>query len=217
MEVDAPAVSAEPALQLATQQTLTVVQTFLTQLGLAFTLDPLNPPIVTSAAPLRTFYATLLALAQVYELDKSAFNGDAKGKRKTDDSPDEPPRKVAKLGPESTLLQGERAEIERRMSAFVQEKRLKIDSSNRNEFLKPRAPDSVDPSCARVDAIPLNRKVQMKLDIVHNESGPLERSLHRDEGQTGGRGEGAKNGEAAAHLSTSARLKEIEKHLNIEF
>ncbi|RKO87857.1 hypothetical protein BDK51DRAFT_50960 [Blyttiomyces helicus] len=47
MEVDVPAVSAEPALQLAIQQTLSVVQTFLTQLGLAFRLDPSTPRYYT--------------------------------------------------------------------------------------------------------------------------------------------------------------------------
>ena len=31
-------------------------------------------------------------------------------------------------------------------------------------------------SCARNDAVELNRKVQMKLDIIHNEDGPLAQS-----------------------------------------
>jgi hypothetical protein len=97
------------------------------------------------------------------------------------------------------------AQITKSISAFLAQNRAKNDASNRAEFLHSLAekrkridddasranPDGVatseDPevtkatvsSCARTDAKPIDRDVQMKYDIAKNTDGPLRRTTRQ--------------------------------------
>ncbi|GJJ06296.1 hypothetical protein Clacol_000487 [Clathrus columnatus] len=80
------------------------------------------------------------------------------------------------------------AQLTRSISKFIAQNRARNNLSNRNEFLRKRrrivttADDTgvtteVDtPTCARTDAIPINRDAQIKYDIAKNEHGPLTRT-----------------------------------------
>ncbi|KAJ3169923.1 hypothetical protein HDU88_000565 [Geranomyces variabilis] len=132
--------------------------------------------------------------------------------------------------------------VDKKIEAFISAKRAQIDASNQREFLRPRTLAEVlsiflsfgppplliastDANCARVDAVQLNRTVQMKLDIVHNESGPLERSTTRTEAV---HGEGKQRGGRASSMPATCancafldgiedRLGNIQEHLNVSF
>jgi hypothetical protein len=83
--------------------------------------------------------------------------------------------------------------LNRSISAFIAQNRARNNASNRNEFLGKRrrahvipddeAPEGSSsmevelPTCARADAVPVNRDVQMKYDIAKNEGGPLRRTV----------------------------------------
>ncbi|KLO14580.1 hypothetical protein SCHPADRAFT_996451 [Schizopora paradoxa] len=93
------------------------------------------------------------------------------------------------------------------ISRFLAQTRRRNDISNRSEFLQSVSErrrnassqetenaEDVDmvpgeaesSSCARVDAKPQNREVQMKYDIAKNEDGPLKKTIRGDrESQTG--------------------------------
>ncbi|KAI8586532.1 hypothetical protein BDZ88DRAFT_399764, partial [Geranomyces variabilis] len=128
--------------------------------------------------------------------------------------------------------------VDKKIEAFISAKRAQIDASNQREFLRPRTLAEVsfhlprlhliastDANCARVDAVQLNRTVQMKLDIVHNESGPLERSttrteaVHGEEKQRGGRASPmpATCANCAFLNGIEDRLGNIQEHLNVSF
>ncbi|KAJ7693311.1 hypothetical protein B0H17DRAFT_1059704 [Mycena rosella] len=74
--------------------------------------------------------------------------------------------------------------ITKSISAFLADNRAKNDASNRAEFLhslaekRKRVDDEVPDvsSCARTDAKPVDRDVQMKYDIAKNSDGPLRRT-----------------------------------------
>ncbi|KAJ7680613.1 hypothetical protein DFH06DRAFT_904327, partial [Mycena polygramma] len=89
--------------------------------------------------------------------------------------------------------------ITKSISTFLAQNRAKNDASNRAEFLHSLAekrkriddaasrvnPDGVstppndDASCARTDAKPVDRDVQMKYDIAKNNDGPLRRTTRQ--------------------------------------
>ncbi|KAI9090460.1 hypothetical protein DFS34DRAFT_585165, partial [Phlyctochytrium arcticum] len=68
-------------------------------------------------------------------------------------------------------------------------------------------------SCARVDAVQINRVVQMKLDVVHNFSGPLDRSTSANHSNP--------NSEATRQLDVQdgleERIQNLQKHINVDF
>ena len=102
------------------------------------------------------------------------------------------------------------------ISLFLARNRARNDASNRAEFLVRRSqnpegdPQGDAPSCARTDAKPINRDLQMKYDIAKNEDGPLRSTLRTERTST------------AEQLSVSAdqsvlgsRLRAVEDHLAI--
>ncbi|KAJ3123194.1 hypothetical protein HK098_002118 [Nowakowskiella sp. JEL0407] len=104
------------------------------------------------------------------------------------------------------------------IESFIETRRKKIDQSNRLEFLKQK--DNDEPTCSRVDARELNRKVQMRTEVVHNSDGPLARSTKRESpstaptlGKIGTFGSGRVSGEMITGISE--RVKNIETHLNL--
>ncbi|KAG5650382.1 hypothetical protein H0H81_012424 [Sphagnurus paluster] len=79
--------------------------------------------------------------------------------------------------------------INKDISQFLARNRARNDASNRAEFVytlaqkrQKLAAEGLDmdpsPSCARTDAKPLDRDVQMTYDIAKNEEGPLSRTMH---------------------------------------
>ncbi|HEV7735831.1 MAG TPA: hypothetical protein VGO47_00420, partial [Chlamydiales bacterium] len=86
----------------------------------------------------------------------------------------------------------------RQISEFIAKNRARNNISNRNEFLRKRQSadaivpldnlTSMDvdiPSCARIDAIPVNRDIQMKYDVAKNDGGPLMRTIKVEQGDEG--------------------------------
>ncbi|THH03986.1 hypothetical protein EW145_g5854 [Phellinidium pouzarii] len=71
------------------------------------------------------------------------------------------------------------------------------------------------PSCARVDAKPQNRDVQMKYDIAKNEDGPLKRTM-KQFGKSGGDDHPSSNNGKVAGMSmevkSSTRVPTVERH-----
>ncbi|KNC99007.1 uncharacterized protein SPPG_05957 [Spizellomyces punctatus DAOM BR117] len=121
--------------------------------------------------------------------------------------------KAARLDPELVQIRADKAEMDKRIQNFIETKRAQINASNRKEFLRPKA--SEEGTCARVDAAQLNRTVQMKLDVVHNLSGPLERSTHRD--PAGKRPAKYEDTSSRPLDGIEERIKNVQEHLNVEF
>jgi len=104
------------------------------------------------------------------------------------------------------------------ISLFLARNRARNDASNRAEFLVRGSPNPEGdpqgdaPSCARTDAKPINRDVQMKYDIAKNEDGPL-RSTLRTEATSG-----AEQPPVSVDRSVlESRLRDVEDHLAIRY
>ncbi|KAG6830959.1 hypothetical protein H0H92_013671 [Tricholoma furcatifolium] len=131
--------------------------------------------------------------------------------------------------------------INKEISRFLAQKRARNDASNRAEFVYTPAQKreslsdtqgEISPSCARVDAKPIDRDVQMKYDIAQNDEGPLSRTMHANVTETGsgskekGKGKEVQPKEgrslvtapeekwvAAEHPGLDERLRNVETHL----
>ena len=104
------------------------------------------------------------------------------------------------------------------ISVFLARNRARNDASNRAEFLVRRSqnpegdPQGDAPSCARTDAKPINRDLQMKYDIAKNEDGPLRSTLRTEETSS------AERPSVSANLGTlESRLRDVEDHLAIRY
>lgn len=88
-----------------------------------------------------------------------------------------------------TLALHSSQQINKSISLFIAQNRARNDISNCAEFLRSpkrqRLNDEADPanqldnvsSCARTNAQPLSRDLQIKYDIAKNEDGPLRRTI----------------------------------------
>ncbi|KAH7913277.1 hypothetical protein BJ138DRAFT_1146532 [Hygrophoropsis aurantiaca] len=116
------------------------------------------------------------------------------------------------------------------ISAFLARNRARNDASNRTEFLESRAQkrqrlqiddDSTDPipSCARTDAKPLDRDVQMKYDIAKNEDGPLRRTMKGmdEDSQPQARPSISEDSLSEEQPAVDERVKHIEAHLAVHY
>ncbi|KAG6849746.1 hypothetical protein H0H93_005544, partial [Arthromyces matolae] len=134
--------------------------------------------------------------------------------------------------------------INKEISRFLAQNRARSDNSNRSEFLytpaqkRQRLSDpnaDIGPSCARTDAKPLDRDLQMEYDIYKIE-GPLSRTIAVDTTRTPDNGKGkqkAKDEEnlpssrfipepehewtASKHPGLDERLRNIETHLSVRY
>lgn len=111
------------------------------------------------------------------------------------------------------------------------EKRRKLNDTGNSEVASAEVPGDVAvPSCARTDARPQNRELQMKYDIVKNEDGPLKRTVKRksDKMDVDPPGYGQSrlpNGSskvkmeltAERHPGLAARFTDIETHLAVRY
>ena len=104
------------------------------------------------------------------------------------------------------------------ISLFLARNRARNDVSNRTEFLVRRSqnpegdPRGDAPSCARTDAKPINRDLQMKYDIAKNEDGPLRSTLRTEETSS------AERPTVSADQSVlESRLRDVEDHLAVRY
>ncbi|KAI8818572.1 uncharacterized protein EV422DRAFT_172464 [Fimicolochytrium jonesii] len=123
------------------------------------------------------------------------------------------PEKFRRVDPLSILIKDDKAEMNRKIETFINNKRAQIDASNQREFLQRENPEDAN-SSARTDAAQLNRTVQMKLDVVHNQSGPLERSTHRNHPVGGGTTESQSS---VPLQGLKERIRNVQEHLNVTF
>ncbi|KAJ3033385.1 hypothetical protein HK097_004861, partial [Rhizophlyctis rosea] len=198
----------------AAQDLLTAISDFLRKLGVDLPSQPQLPTPLPHDLTVsqHAFVTTVRDIAKQYKLlDLAPELG---RKRKFDDL--EPPTdnqaaKPVRLEPGLVQMTGSKSEVTEKIDTFIQTKRGKIDESNRQEFTKPRFEDT---TCARIDAADLNRTIQMKLNVVHNVSGPLERSTHRDASSNGVT---TRKGDSGVPFGVEERLKNVQRHLNVEF
>jgi hypothetical protein len=91
-----------------------------------------------------------------------------------------------------------------------------LDSSSSScGQLELKTDESRPPSCARTDARPLDRDVQMKYDIARNEDGPLRRTLRMSEPEVVAGGK--EKEKTTADVANEERLNNIETHLAIRY
>ncbi|KAG6885773.1 hypothetical protein C0993_009878 [Termitomyces sp. T159_Od127] len=128
--------------------------------------------------------------------------------------------------------------INKEISRFLAQNRARNNASNRAEFVytpaqkRQRLTDDnadIGPSCARVDAKPLDRDVQIKYDIAKNEEGPLSRTMHSSETRDSGKGKQKAKEEqpsspeleqdwtASKHPGIDERLRNIEAHVAVRY
>lgn len=148
------------------------------------------------------------------------------GKRKRSDDADdddeqeiEEQERIKRMDSEQVQIRATHSEMQQRIDTFIQAKRQEVDASNRAEFLNRPDPSSADVTCARTDAREINRNIQMKLDIVNNEDGPLARSLlsssdHVRIGEQSGSSSLSSNNSNEGAIE---RIRNIEQHLNVSF
>ncbi|KAI8912326.1 hypothetical protein DFJ77DRAFT_441346 [Powellomyces hirtus] len=165
------------------------------------------------------------AFAAGIEAFRKAFEAAPTPGKRSLDTAEESSRKFRKLDPSLVHINLTKSEVplfylwpvaeDRTFTALIDIKRAQINASNKREFLRPKQSEQ-DSACARVDAAQLNRTVQMKLDVVHNKSGPLERSTQRD-------GEGSAASAPTDHPTSlhlegiEERISNVQEHLNVSF
>lgn len=133
-------------------------------------------------------------------------------------------------------------QITKSISRFLAQSRHRNDVSNRAEFLVSLAekrrrlgdPSATISSCARTDARPLDRDVQMKFDVAKNEDGPLKRTMRvksegvnadallLEETRVGKRRRADGHGKmdevtAERHPGLNERLSDVESHLAVRY
>lgn len=156
------------------------------------------------------------------EDDDDSSNADQKIKLEERDDDDEQER-IKRMDSEQVQIRATQSEMQQRIDTFIQAKRQEVDASNRAEFLSRPDPSSADVTCARTDAREINRNIQMKLDIVNNEDGPLARSLlsSSDHVRIGEQPSSVSSSSLSSnknqHEGAIERIKNIEQHLNVSF
>jgi hypothetical protein len=127
----------------------------------------------------------------------------------------------------------------RQISEFIAKNRARNNISNRNEFLRKRQSDAsassddstsmdVDiPTCARTDAIPVNRDIQMRYDIAKNDGGLLMRTIKAEQNDESSQAlkDRSKLGSSTAeqvptlqlHPGLRERFSNLETHLAIRY
>jgi hypothetical protein len=104
------------------------------------------------------------------------------------------------------------------ISLLLAKNRARNNASNNAEFLSRRPRDGESdaqedaPSCARTDAKPVDRDLQMKYDVARNEDGPLRSTLRIEQTPR------TKHPTDAVHEAVlESRLRDIEDHLAVRY
>lgn len=121
----------------------------------------------------------------------------------------------------------------REMANLIAKNRARNNISNRHEFLRKRqsvatnsdgSRDSsvmdVDmPTCARTDAIPVNRDIQMKYGVAKNEGGPLMRTVKSNQNESDPSRDPKSKGKALLHGHSDLleRFSNLEEHLAVRY
>ncbi|KAB5588403.1 Rpr2 domain-containing protein [Ceratobasidium theobromae] len=105
------------------------------------------------------------------------------------------------------------------VSRFLADVRLRVDQSNRDEFVhrKPRRESGPNGS-ARTDAVKLNRDIQMKYDIVKNQDGPLGKTMKNAGGSVNVNVSGTRiSSPENPNTAFNERFQAIETHLAVRY
>ncbi|KAK9709920.1 hypothetical protein K7432_008736 [Basidiobolus ranarum] len=116
--------------------------------------------------------------------------------------------------PELIQIRGGKYEVDQRLNNFIHLKRREIDESNRIEFLKRNPSSQGADTCARTDAVKLNRSLQMRIDVVNNDWGPLMRSMHHGTNEQNNKLK--KTDMVTLSTGVEERLKCLEEHFNLK-
>ncbi|KAJ1963653.1 hypothetical protein IWQ62_003148, partial [Dispira parvispora] len=114
---------------------------------------------------------------------------------------------------EMIQVRANQSEIEKRIKYFKMLKRAEINHSNQLEYFGDRSTQENGVTCARVDLHGVNRAVQMKQDVVHNEHDPLMRL----QGDANNKALGSDATGSAYSSALEERIRNIEDHLQIPF
>ncbi|KAG9301937.1 hypothetical protein G9A89_020981 [Geosiphon pyriformis] len=141
------------------------------------------------------------------------------GKRKKEiEEGDKPVKRIERIDAQQVQIRATHSEIVQRIEEFAQFKKSEINNSNRAEFLrKSQDPnDNESSSCARTEAAEINRNIQMKLEIVNNEDGPLARSTFNLSCQQNYANSVDSNQNISdLPIGVEERLSNIQDHLNL--
>ncbi|KAF9501689.1 hypothetical protein BDN71DRAFT_1438302 [Pleurotus eryngii] len=200
-----PSPSPSPSSEVVHRHWDTAIRSFLERMGLQ--------------QALRGFEVDMLVLNSEWERENAPKIVDTLVSdltRMKDAEQEDPPtplddRKLAHI-----LMENPRAPSStiKEISRFLSKNRSKNEASNREEFLN--APRTT--SCARADAKPQDRDLQMKYDIAKNEDGPLRRTMkdfHTEAQQANVAPSATKD--AQLHPGLDDRLKTVETHLAIRY
>ncbi|KAJ1648480.1 hypothetical protein IWQ61_009982 [Dispira simplex] len=114
---------------------------------------------------------------------------------------------------EMVQVRANQSEIEKRIKYFKMLKRAEINHSNQLEYFGDRSTQENGVTCARVDLHGVNRAVQMKQDVVHNDHDPLMRL----QGNVDNKALGSDSTGSPYSSALEERIRNIEDHLQIPF
>ncbi|ELU04532.1 hypothetical protein CAPTEDRAFT_168929 [Capitella teleta] len=86
-----------------------------------------------------------------------------------------PPEDHKKIDPSLVQIRADKAEIEKRITAFIQKKQMEVNDTNRREFCGVMQEDSAKESCARTNSVftpHMGTKSHVKVVKVENKYGP---------------------------------------------
>ncbi|KAL3874689.1 hypothetical protein ACJMK2_037664 [Sinanodonta woodiana] len=126
----------------------------------------------------------------------------------------------AKLDPNLVQIRASKSEIERRIAAFIEQKRLEVDEENQREFCSyvPKLEISED-SCARTDAVFYPRaggKSHIKVSRVFNVYGPQTQRFHSSHPETMIALPTVKTEPPSVPEGAEERITNMEAHLKIK-
>ncbi|KAI9228880.1 MAG: hypothetical protein DHS80DRAFT_30399 [Piptocephalis tieghemiana] len=117
-----------------------------------------------------------------------------------------PPETRQHTNPEHLMYKSTKTEVALKIQGFQRRKREEINESNRAEFLLPSTlEDQAPEGCARTNAKDLDRSIQIKTEVVQNDWGPLDQSVH------------ALSKDGGTPDDVNERLENLEEHLALHY
>jgi len=97
--------------------------------------------------------------------------------------------------------------MEAKINSYIQKKKSENNESNKKEFIDPNKYKKE--MCSRTCPAKINRNQQLKLNIIKNEVGPLDRSVADNKEK------GSSSRVSADDNGLTERINNIKEHLNI--
>jgi len=98
--------------------------------------------------------------------------------------------------------------MENKINSYIQKKKSENNESNKKEFIDQNKYKKE--MCSRTCPARINRNQQLKLNIIKNEVGPLDRSVAENKNKPK-----AKDSQNVDNNGLSERINNIKEHLNI--